>query len=238
MSPRASLAARTASGLLLVVALAVGCGGSPRTSPPSGVDGLVIPTPSPAPDDFVTGIDNPWLPLAPGATWTFEVQDATGEAVRTTRVLSGTREVAGIAATQVETRTETDGAGTAEATELRWYAQDRAGNVWALGEQGVWEAGVDGAEAGLAMPAAPRRGDAFALWWDDGTPGTVVRVGERDSSVTVPAGRFTELLEIELTGGPPEDERTVYLAREVGEVLSLEQDGASRVELVEHRAGA
>jgi hypothetical protein len=52
-----------------------------------------------------------------------------------------------------------------------WYAQDRRGNVWYLGEstkeyengkvvstRGSWEAGVDGARAGIAMPARPRPG--------------------------------------------------------------------------------
>ena len=49
-------------------------GAAPRRpdSPPSGVDELKIPTPSPDPDDFVRGIDNPWLAArarrAPGAT--------------------------------------------------------------------------------------------------------------------------------------------------------------------------
>ncbi len=52
-----------------------------------------------------------------------------------------------------------------------WYAQDREGNVWYLGEQtaeyengkvktraGSFEAGRDGAQAGIAMPADPRSG--------------------------------------------------------------------------------
>ena len=37
------------------------------------------------------------------------------------------------------------------------------GNVWWFGREGVWEAGVDGAEAGLAMPADPRVGDGWRL---------------------------------------------------------------------------
>ena len=52
-----------------------------------------------------------------------------------------------------------------------WYAQDAAGNVWYLGEDtteyengkpvstaGSFEAGVDGAEAGVIMPADPEPG--------------------------------------------------------------------------------
>ena len=50
-----------------------------------------------------------------------------------------------------------------------WYAQDAAGNIWYLGEYvtnykngkvvdhgGSFEAGVDGAQPGIAMPAEPR----------------------------------------------------------------------------------
>src|ERR671910_3479423 len=52
-----------------------------------------------------------------------------------------------------------------------WYAQDKDGNVWYLGEatkeyengkvkttEGSWEAGVDGAEAGVIMPGTPEVG--------------------------------------------------------------------------------
>ena len=52
-----------------------------------------------------------------------------------------------------------------------WYAQDSAGNIWYLGEyvtnyqngkvvdhSGSFEAGVDGAQPGIAMPANPSRG--------------------------------------------------------------------------------
>ena len=52
-----------------------------------------------------------------------------------------------------------------------WYAQDACGNVWYLGEEtkeyengkvvstkGSWEAGVDGAQPGVIMPASPRPG--------------------------------------------------------------------------------
>jgi len=55
-----------------------------------------------------------------------------------------------------------------------WYAQDRAGNVWYFGEatteltsdgsvrtmEGSWRAGMDGARAGIFMPAHPHRGQS------------------------------------------------------------------------------
>lgn len=54
-----------------------------------------------------------------------------------------------------------------------WYSQDGKGNVWYFGERtaeldrtgritstsGTWEAGVDGAQAGIYMPASPPLGD-------------------------------------------------------------------------------
>ncbi len=52
-----------------------------------------------------------------------------------------------------------------------WYAQDREGNIWYLGENtaefqngklstkaGSFEAGVDGAQEGIIMPADPQDG--------------------------------------------------------------------------------
>ena len=40
--------------------------------------GSSIPTPTPDPADFVDAIDNPWLPLAPGTTWRYEVTEDAG----------------------------------------------------------------------------------------------------------------------------------------------------------------
>ena len=55
-----------------------------------------------------------------------------------------------------------------------WYAHDRWDNVWYLGEdtkeyengrvvstEGSWEAGVDGAQAGVIVPASPEVGLAY-----------------------------------------------------------------------------
>ena len=68
---------RATSALALVGALS-GCAGigQPQPSDSPGINGLVIPTPTPDPDDFVDVVDNPWLPLEAGATWRYEVTDA------------------------------------------------------------------------------------------------------------------------------------------------------------------
>lgn len=182
---------RTARRLAATAALAgagcllAGCGSASPPSPPAGVDGLVIPTPSPDPDDFVDGVDNAWLPLEQGRSWTYE--EVGDDRVRTVRV-TGTREAAGVEATAVQT---VEGGTTT--TDL--YAQDRDGNVWWLGREGVWEAGVDGARAGLAMPATPRVGDGFRTALAPGVTEQRATV----ASVTGMAGGYddTVLLEVE-----------------------------------------
>jgi hypothetical protein len=134
-----------------------GCGTFARSYDPAGVDELTIPTPSPRPVDFVGTVDNPWLPLEPGATRAYAVSGPVADATRTVAVLPGQVEVAGVATTAVRSTT-----GTAVTTD--YYAQDRSGNVWWFGREaatGGWQAGQDGAQAGLAMPAEPRTGDGY-----------------------------------------------------------------------------
>ncbi|WP_435743500.1 hypothetical protein [Nocardioides sp. SYSU DS0663] len=134
------------SALVAVVLTATGCATGPPASPPTGIDGLVVPTPSPDPDDFVEGIDNPWFPFDPAQA-------------------EGTDEVAGVEVSVID--------GEA-------YAQDRDGHVWWFGTEGVWEAGVDGAQAGLAMPAEPRYGDSWRLALAPGIVEDVAAVVELD----------------------------------------------------------
>src|SRR5688500_20278845 len=91
--PRA--AAALAAGLVLGLAGCAGIGQpAPYDSP--GINGLVIPTPTPAPADFVQGADNPWLPLEPETRWTYDTSEsgrAPGSIV--VDVLDGPAPVAG-----------------------------------------------------------------------------------------------------------------------------------------------
>lgn len=155
-APPEMLGSMTVRGLLAVlpvIALLAGCGTASAPSPPAGVDQLVIPTPSPDPGDFVDGVDNPWFPLDPGVTWTYEVADAEGTHTMTVTVEPGP-DVAGVSTTA---RVSVEPGGRT----VDWYAQDADGNVWWFGREGAWEAGVDRAEAGLAMAATPRVGDGY-----------------------------------------------------------------------------
>ncbi len=151
-----------------------GCGGigqpAPYDSP--GINGLVVPTPTLSPADFVEEVDNPWLPLEAGARWTYEVTgDGSALGTIVVDVLDDTVPVAGLDATAVRTTTDLDGGATTVETDL--YAQDGAGNVWLVGADADgtgWRAGADGAQAGLAMPADPRLGDGWLAYDVPGLP--------------------------------------------------------------------
>ncbi|WP_457208222.1 hypothetical protein [Nocardioides sp. P5_C9_2] len=208
--------------LLCIAVLTTGCGfGEPRTAPPSGIDGLVVPTPSPEPSDFVSGVDNPWFPLAPGSEWTYAAPD--GGTVVTT--VSGTTRAAGVEATVVDTVAR-DERGRVEGESTAWYAQDRDGNVWHLGDDGVWEAGQAGAEAGLVMPATPRVGDGFAQEKAPGIAEDERRVLSIDEQRTTSYDAFDALVQVE-DSSPlhPGVTRETFFARGVGPVLVEGQDG-------------
>lgn len=203
---------------LLGGVLAAGCGSASAPSPPSGVDGLVVPTPSLSPADFVAQVDNPWLPLAPGATWTYRATTSAGEGTVEVSVLEDTREIEGVRATVVRTLA-TDPAGATRQSEAA-YAQDDEGNVWQVAGPS-WAAGERGAQAGLAMPATPRVGDGYQRALAPGVVEDRARVVGLDAGVTVPYGGFTGLLETEDT--TPLD-TAVVLRRFYAEGVGLVQE--------------
>jgi hypothetical protein len=159
---RVGRGAGLATALLIGTTSLTACGSTPTTSPPTGVDEVVAPTPDPDADDFVEAVDNPLFPLADGGTWTYRSPDGAEVVLEVT----GSSTVDGVAVTALE-RTETDADGEVVGVRRSSYAQDRAGNVWSFGREVLtgsgesWEAGVDGAEAGLLVPAEPRRGDGW-----------------------------------------------------------------------------
>lgn len=153
------MSVRTLVALGLLVLLTA-CGTASAPSPPAGVDELVVPTPSPDPDDFVADVDNPWFTLRPGSSTSWEVVDARGRH-RVDVTVERARSIAGV---PVTARITTGGEGEV----VDYYAQDVDGNVWWFGRKGEWVAGTAGAEAGLAMPATPRVGDGYRSAYAEG----------------------------------------------------------------------
>ena len=230
--------------------LVTGCGSAPQSSPPTGVDGLRIPTPSADPDDFVEGIDNPFLPLEPGSRWVYETDGADPETITVT-VTDDTRVVQGVTTTVVRDVVR-DSDGTVVEETFDWFAQDSAGNVWYFGEDtteyddrgrpdrsGSWEAGVDGARAGLAMPAEPRVGDGYQQEEAPGRAEDRAEVLSVDESLNVELDSFTDVLQTEdSTPLEPGLVERKYYAPGVGLVLEeMVLGGSERAELVAYEGG-
>lgn len=197
--------------------------------------------------DFVGGVTNPFLPLAPGARWVYEAQTDEGSERIEVTVLRETKVVMGVTATVVRDVVLVDG-------ELRedtfdWYAQDRAGNVWYLGEDtteyedgaavgkgGSWQWGVDGALPGIAMKADPAPGgEAYFMEFYPGEAMDEASVIARGRTVTTPAGTYRDTVTTkEWTRLEPGVEEEADYARGVGLVAKQAAGGVGREALVSH----
>ncbi|HEY7087758.1 MAG TPA: hypothetical protein VH518_06685 [Tepidisphaeraceae bacterium] len=151
-------------------------------------------------------IDNPLMPLIPGATWVYKgVVDGEPEINRIV-VLGTTKKVMGVTTTVVLDRVYVNGK-LAERTH-DFFAQDRFGNVWYFGEnsediengkvvstEGTWRAGVNGATPGLVMEAHPLIGDAYQQEHAPGVAEDQAKVSALNVRVASPFGTFSGCLE-------------------------------------------
>ena len=129
-----------------------------------------------------------------------------------------------------------------------WYAQDKAGNLWYLGEdtkeyedgkvsstKGSWEAGVDGALAGILLPADPEVGMAYRQEYYEGEAEDRAKVVSVDEHADVPYGSFEGVLKTEdTTPLEPNLVEHKYYARDIGPVLAVaaSKDSGGREELI------
>ncbi|MBL8134522.1 MAG: hypothetical protein JNL42_21865 [Anaerolineae bacterium] len=199
------------------------------------------------PEDFVTVVDNPYLPLKPGSRWVYEgtLLDGTVEH-NEVEVLSETRLIQGVTTTVVRDTVVVDGV-IVEAT-LDFYAQDEDGNVWYFGEEvqnyvngvfentgGSWMAGADGAEPGLVMFAVPSAhvGETFQQEYYPGEAedrGVLLSV---TGSAEVPAGAFEALvLTYDFTPLDPEAHEIKYYAEGVGAIKTIDLTTGETFELI------
>jgi len=205
------------------------------------------------PADFTTRIDNPYWPMAAGTRWVYRETDGRGNRQKVVvRVTRRTRMVDGIRA-RVVRDTVTERGRLVEDT-FDWYAQDRAGNVWYLGEatreyedgrfvgnDGSFEAGVDGAQAGIAMPANPVPGLRYRQEYKRGEAEDRARVLSVTEQAQVPFGRFPRRVLLTKDVNPLEPRVLEYklYARGVGPVLVLDVSGGTgREELLSFRRPA
>jgi hypothetical protein len=203
------------------------------------------------PANFVAEIDNPWWPMRPGSRWVYRETDPDGanlEVVVT--VTRAQREVAGIKAVVVHDVVREEGDVIEDTYD--WYAQDKWGNVWYLGEdtkelengkvvstEGSWEAGVDGAQAGVVVPAEPRPGLSYRQEHYAGHAEDEAEVLRLDAQVRVPFGSFRGALQTkDTTPLEPGLVEHKYYARDIGPVLAVAvSSGGGREELISFTPG-
>jgi hypothetical protein len=211
-----------------------------------------------APVNFEPGaaIDNSFLPWTPGTRlhYAANVTDDEGDTVFAEDedfVTNQTETIAGVQARVVHARSWEDGVLIEDTRDF--YAQDKSGNVWYMGEDtqaferddegniintdttGSWRAGVDGAKPGFAMPADRTIGFNY---FQENAPNNgaldQATTVATDESVSTPAGDFSNVLktqeETELEPGVLEFK---YYASGVGLVLTEEDlvDGVAQTRL-------
>ena len=209
----------------LVAALIAGCGsssssttssvaGSTTSSSPQApatsatqlapTHGAYSPTIRPA--DFVGTIDNPYWPLKPGTGFHYKGVRGTTPQRDDEVVTHRTKRILGIPSTVVKD-TVSDPSGPVERTD-DYYAQDKQGNVWYMGELSLekqhgkfvkasdsWLSGVNGGKPGIIMPGDPKPGDLYRQeYYPPGKALDEARVLSLNGSVTVPNGSYSHVL--------------------------------------------
>jgi hypothetical protein len=239
------------AAIAVVTLLAVATGtssGTPSTACalPQGGEHVTLD-----PVDFTTRITNPWWPMPVGSRWIYRETAPDGTKQRdVVVVLPKTKAIANGVTARVVSDVTTEDGGPVEVTR-DYYAQDRCGNVWYLGEAtteyengkpvstaGSFEAGVGGAEAGVIVPARARQGMRYQQEQYAGHAEDRAEVFSLREQVEVPFGHFPRgrvLMTRETNPLEPKVLEYKFYARGIGPVLAIGVSGdADREELVRY----
>lgn len=239
---------------LMVAAVAVAAGAgvgqaavAGTSALPQGSEPVVL-----KPADFTTRIDNPYWPMKPGSRWVYRETDPDGTKLKVViTVTNKTKKVANGITARVVRDTVTENGVLVEDT-IDWYAQDKAGNIWYLGEftkeydkgkvvstKGSFEAGVDGAQPGIAIPANPTAGLSYRQEYYAGEAEDTASILSLREQVEVPFGHFKDVVMTrDLNPLKPKMLEFKFFARGVGPVLVIGVSGGSgREELVRFTRG-
>ncbi len=199
---------------------------------------------------FVQGVDNPYFPLVPGTRLHYinlvvDGRNSSYENITVT-VTPDIKIIQGVACMVVHDVVQQY--GNIKEDTYDWYAQDTAGNVWYFGEatkartpegwstEGSWEAGVNGAIAGIIMYAKPQAhlGETYYQEFLAGVAEDQATLLNTNSIVHVRYGTFNNCVETEeFTRLKPGEIEHKYYAYGVGQVLTMVvKGGKEREELI------
>jgi hypothetical protein len=234
---------------LVVAALALGSGVAADAGTPTRLprgDDLVTLDPA----DFSANIDNRKWPMRVGSRWVYRVTDMSDGSTER-EVITVTRRTKMIA-DGIRARVVHDvvrGHGKPVEVTDDWYAQDSKGNVWYFGEHtiayehgkpvdnGSWEAGLDGAMPGVALPAKPRVGLSYREEYSKGVAEDQSRVLALDMQAQVRAGHYEHVLLTEdFSPIEPKVSELKFYAKGSGQaVLAIDVSGGTdREELIRY----
>jgi len=147
-----------------------------------------------------TTINNPYFPLVPGTVFVYQETKNGHSEHDEVFVTRDTKKILGVTCVVVRETVSIGGQVTEDTFD--WYAQDKYGNVWYMGEDakqykngvvdtsGSWQAGVDGALPGYIMEAHPQVGDAYRQEYYPGVAEDMAQVLSLTASVSVPYGSW------------------------------------------------
>lgn len=186
-------------------------------------------------------IDNKYFPLEPGTTMIYNGTSEDGEPLRNVFVVTNeTKMILGM-----HTRIVHDDAyvkGEHEEKTDDWFSQDDEGNVWYMGEyttdltnegshEGSWEAGKNGARAGIVMEAQPEVGDKYDQEVAKDVAEDKATILSTNEKVCVPHGCFSEVIKTEdINPLEPDIVENKYYAQNIGEIKAEMVKGGSEVE--------
>jgi hypothetical protein len=199
---------------------------APSASDLAPVHGSYSPSIDPA--SFVDVIDNRYFPLKPGTAFHYKGVAEDGKTPQTDDevVTHQTKQIMGVSCTVI--RDTVYQRGKLVERTFDWYAQDKYGNVWYMGElareadhgklvraSDSWQGGVAGAQPGIIMPGAPHPGDEYRQEYYPGHALDQARVLGSGGSLKVPSGSYGSTLLTEETApklDPGVRERKYYVA--------------------------
>jgi hypothetical protein len=238
------------AGIVVLLLALAGCGGSSGDSQSQAVTQSgtnTFPQSSEQsnlnPADFSTQIDNPYWPMPIGARWEVRVTNPDGELLNETiTVTDQTKKIADGVTARVVSDIVYDHGKPVEITD-DWYAQDTEGNIWYFGENtaeihngkrdtsGSFEAGRDGADAGVAMAAHPYDGLTYREEYYKGHAEDRTTVLALNRQVQAPAGHFSDAILTD-DSSPLEPDLSEYklYAKGVGPVVAVSVSGENERE--------
>lgn len=145
---------------------------------------------------------NVYFPLTPGTVFHYRGTDEKQHVRERLAITHHTKRIQGVR-TQVISDVLRRADGSLAEKTSDWYAADDAGNVWYFGErtatydrhghlesrEGSWQAGRNGAVAGLIMPHDPQPTDAYRQEFEHGAAEDQAWIVQRGFSAEVAYGR-------------------------------------------------